>query len=222
MPYFARSIGEFWRRWHISLSTWFRDYLYVPLGGSKGPAFRTYRNLMIVFLLSGLWHGASWNFVIWGGLHGTFLIIGRATRGLRERVLMLLRLTRESRFVTAVSIAANFVLVTLAWVFFRARTFDDAIYTLTHFHYGVIADAIALAHHHSVDGLAPREIAFRLLLLAVAVPLEYLLTHRGERTEGATIRTFPVRLRYAVYFFLIYATFYRGGVGQPQFIYFQF
>jgi alginate O-acetyltransferase complex protein AlgI len=221
-PYLARSIGEFWRRWHISLSTWFRDYLYVPLGGAKGPALRTYRNLMIVFLLSGLWHGASWNFVIWGGLHGTFLIIGRATRPLRERVLAAFRLTRESRFVATVSMAANFVLVTLAWVFFRARTFDDAIYVLTHFHHGVIADTLALVHGHAVDGIATREIVLRLLLLAVAVPLEYLLTHRGEQTEGVTIRTFPARLRYAIYFVLIYATFYRGGVGQPQFIYFQF
>jgi len=222
-PYFARSIGEFWRRWHISLSTWFRDYLYVPLGGARGTAMRTYRNLMIVFLVSGLWHGASWNFVIWGGLHGIFIITGRATRAIRERFLALLRLTRESNLVAAASTATTFVLVTLAWVFFRARTFNDAIYILTHVHSRVVTDVLLLAHRHRVEGVGPTEILPRLAMIVAAVAIEYLLGRRGELTESAVIRTFPVVLRYAVYFFLIYGTLLAaGGVGERQFIYFQF
>src|SRR6476620_5869000 len=85
-PYAARSITEFWRRWHISLSTWFRDYLYIPLGGNRVARSRLYLNLLITFLVSGLWHGARWTFVVWGALHGAYLIASLATEGARARV----------------------------------------------------------------------------------------------------------------------------------------
>src|SRR5258706_602511 len=111
-PYQSRSITEFWRRWHISLSTWLRDYLYIPLGGNrKGPG-RTYVNLMTVMLFGGLWHGASWNFVIWGGIHGGMLAVERKL----GRNLPLRRLP------AALSVASTFVIVCLSWVFFRAKT----------------------------------------------------------------------------------------------------
>ena len=115
-PYVAQSIREFWRRWHISLSTWFRDYLYIPLGGNRISPARTYGNLVVVFLLCGLWHGASWNFVIWGALHGTFLALERA--GL-ERVLAGLWRPLRHAYTLAV--------VTLAWVFFRAEDLPGAV-----------------------------------------------------------------------------------------------
>ena len=114
-PYLAGSITEFWRRWHISLSSWLRDYLYIPLGGNRGGRLRTYRNLMLTMLLGGLWHGASWNFVIWGGYHGALLSIERAGRldsGRWRRIL------------------PTFALVTAGWVFFRAATFTDSAYIL--------------------------------------------------------------------------------------------
>ena len=116
-PYISRSIREFWRRWHISLSTWFRDYLYVPLGGSHVPLLRTYFNLWIVFLLCGLWHGASWNFVIWGMIHGFFLVIERI--GL-ERFLK--RLWLPLRHVYAL------LVVMTAWIFFRIEDFSQALH----------------------------------------------------------------------------------------------
>lgn len=119
-PYKARSIQDFWRRWHISLSTWLRDYLYIPLGGNRKGPIRTYINLALVMLLGGLWHGASWNFVIWGAMHGTWLAVNRwwDRRGFG----------RLGGVVGhAFAVLLTFHLVCLAWVFFRARTFDHAI-----------------------------------------------------------------------------------------------
>ena len=115
-PYFARNVRDFWRRWHISLSTWLRDYLYVPLGGNRRGPSRTYVNLVLVMLLGGLWHGASWTFVIWGAIHGTLLAVERA----RGRAAIYGGLPRPLR------IALTFGLTCLAWVFFRADTLERA------------------------------------------------------------------------------------------------
>ncbi len=119
-PYFSKSITEFWRRWHISLSTWLRDYLYIPLGGNRQNKFLTYRNLMITMLLGGLWHGAAWNFVIWGMLHGLYLAVERYFnyRKFIDNSHQLLR------FIGGV---LTFHLVCLSWVFFRADNFDQAM-----------------------------------------------------------------------------------------------
>jgi alginate O-acetyltransferase complex protein AlgI len=114
-PYIARSIREFWRRWHISLSTWFRDYLYIPLGGNRGGASRTYVNLVIVFFLTGLWHGASWNFVLWGLVHGFFLVVERIGGGT----------WMAGRWKT-VQHGYTLFIVLMAWVLFRAETFSHA------------------------------------------------------------------------------------------------
>lgn len=118
-PYVAQSVTDFWRRWHMSLSTWFRDYLYIPLGGNRRGPFRTYLNLVIVFGLCGLWHGASWNFLIWGLLHGALLVLERGPAG---------------RWISALPLALRhaYVLlaVAIAWVFFRVESFGDALHTL--------------------------------------------------------------------------------------------
>jgi alginate O-acetyltransferase complex protein AlgI len=118
LPYLSANVSEFWRRWHISLSSWLRDYLFIPLGGSRGNSFATSRNLMLTMLLGGLWHGAAWSYVIWGGLHGLFLIAHRQFRGWcesRPRLTAVL----ESVPGTGVRILVTFVCVSLAWVFFR-------------------------------------------------------------------------------------------------------
>lgn len=152
-PYTSRDLQEFWRRWHISLSTWLRDYLYVPLGGNRGSTWKTYRNLMLTMLLGGLWHGASWNFVIWGGLHGGALAVNRAwqrsTIGKTKKPVeatayrtaappeaepkKILRAQEDSleknepiTLRTVLSVAATFHFVCVAWVFFRAQTFAQA------------------------------------------------------------------------------------------------
>ena len=151
-PYIAQSITEFWRRWHITLSTWFRDYLYIPLGGSRAGAYRTYFNLMVVFLLCGLWHGAKWTFVVWGLYHGFFLILERAGLG-----SLLQRIGSEFRHLYVI------LVVTVGWVFFRA---DDLSQALSHLRamagFGT-GDGIA---HHVWLHLQP-DVALALIIGAV-------------------------------------------------------
>ncbi|MEZ5366126.1 MAG: MBOAT family O-acyltransferase [Bryobacterales bacterium] len=138
-PYLAWSVTEFWRRWHITLSRWLRDYLYIPLGGNRGGAWRTYRNLMLTMLLGGLWHGASWNFVIWGGLHGLYLSVERAAWGKRGGL--------PEPLAYPFRILFTFVLVLIAWVFFRAETFADSRYVLGEMFFGAAGASMLAAHH---------------------------------------------------------------------------
>ena len=121
-PYLSRNITEFWRRWHISLSTWLKDYLYFSLGGNRVGKFNTYKNLMITMLLGGLWHGASWNFVIWGGLHGIYLIIHKIV--LKNRKIGSNNL-KTFNFIDVFKILTTYLLVLLTWLFFRAKNFTD-------------------------------------------------------------------------------------------------
>ena len=149
-PYFAVSIADFWSRWHISLSTWFKDYVYIPLGGNRKGKIRKYFNLLVTFLISGLWHGASWNFVVWGLLHGIYRIAGEITKPLRDKCYDFLRVKRNVFSFNFLKRIITFFLVAFAWIFFRAKSvkiafefiarlftrfnpwalFDETIYTL--------------------------------------------------------------------------------------------
>ena len=117
---------EFWRRWHISLSSWFRDYLYIPLGGSRCGKWRRYFNLMVTFLASGLWHGASWNFVVWGGLHGLYQVIGYELRGMKDRINEKLHTKTDCLSYKLGQVLVTFCLTAFAWIFFRAGSLRDA------------------------------------------------------------------------------------------------
>ena len=127
-PYFARNIRDFWSRWHISLSTWFKDYLYIPLGENRKGKRRKALNLMIVFLVSGLWHGARWNFVAWGGIHGLYQVIGDLTRHTKEKIIKRLQIKTECMSWKLLQTVITFSLVVFAWVFFRADSITDALY----------------------------------------------------------------------------------------------
>jgi D-alanyl-lipoteichoic acid acyltransferase DltB (MBOAT superfamily) len=131
-PYGAVSVGDFWHRWHISLSTWFRDYLYIPLGGNRRGLALQSRNIAIVFLLSGLWHGANWTFVVWGVLHGLYLLLSLWTADWRRRVADASGLARAPGLHRVLRVAVTFALVSFAWIFFRAASLDDAYYIVTH------------------------------------------------------------------------------------------
>lgn len=120
-PYLSNSVGEFWRKWHISLSSWLRDYVYIPLGGSRIALPRIYLNLLITFLVSGIWHGSTWNFVIWGLLHGIFQCICRATKLLWEKI----------KIPSFIRIFITFCLVTFAWIFFRAANLQEAVIVIS-------------------------------------------------------------------------------------------
>ncbi|HET6408181.1 MAG TPA: MBOAT family O-acyltransferase, partial [Chthoniobacteraceae bacterium] len=132
-PYWSRSISEFWRRWHISLSTWFRDYVYLPLGGNRVTPLRRYRNLLVTFGLSGLWHGAAWTYVIWGLINGVYLICGVVSKAARDRWIQRMGLQESGVVRSALGIISTFTLVCFAWVIFRAKDMADASYILTHF-----------------------------------------------------------------------------------------
>ena len=130
-PYSATSIKEFWSRWHISLSSWLRDYLYIPLGGNRVKLPRYYFNLIFVFLISGLWHGANYTFVIWGLLHGVYQVIGHATRGARARILTRIGLSESNKSVIIARRIITFVLVCFSWLIFRANSVSDLALLLT-------------------------------------------------------------------------------------------
>lgn len=121
-PYFAKSITEFWKRWHISLTRWLTDYVYIPLGGSRCTKAKTYRNILLTFLVSGLWHGAAWNFVMWGGIHGLIQIL--------EKYLGWANKQSRSLMLNPMRIFVTFAITTLAWMFFRFPEFNDAVYAI--------------------------------------------------------------------------------------------
>lgn len=129
-PYLSASVRESWSRWHISLSTWFRDYVYIPLGGNRVGRLRNYLNLLVTFLVSGLWHGANWTFVVWGGVHGLAQVIEKALRLDKRPTGKLLSLLKT---------VVVFAFVNLAWVLFRAQTLPDAWYVLAHLFEGISA-----------------------------------------------------------------------------------
>ena len=126
-PYFARNISEFWKRWHISLSTWFKDYLYISLGGNKVSIPRWYCNLLLVFLVSGLWHGANWTYIIWGALNGFYLVLAIITQGLRNKFTILTGIEKLPKLNHILQILITFMLSCFAWIFFRANNVTDAL-----------------------------------------------------------------------------------------------
>ena len=123
-PYFSKSISEFWKRWHISLSTWFRDYLYISLGGNRVSIPRWYFNLFFVFLISGLWHGANWTFIIWGALNGFYLVFGMVSKNYREKLIRVFLFDK----LPVLSVGLTFLLVSFAWIFFRANSVRSAFF----------------------------------------------------------------------------------------------
>lgn len=220
-PYFAVSIRDFWRRWHISLSTWFRDYLYIPLGGSRCDRARADVNLLIVFAVSGLWHGASLTFLAWGLLNGVYQLIGNHTRPLRDALRRRLHIADDSRGLLAFRYLLTFALVCFAWVLFRAETMANALTVMRALlDFGSYGSPLPLGV--SSLGLTRAEllVTFCAILLLAAVDL-----HGQKRDIAAALNDTQGR-RYLVYFLLIAAILLFGSYGpgyDPQeFVYFQF
>ncbi len=212
-PYHSRSIAEFWQRWHISLSTWFRDYLYIPMGGSRVAVPRWYFNLVVTFAVSGLWHGAAWTFVVWGALNGLYLVAGVATKDVRDRVWTALGANPGSLARTLAGVVTTFALTCVAWVFFRAQSLTDATYILTHFWYGWDVSAIRTEQFL----LRQMPVAMGSILLLEAVEWGH---RRRSLAETLSIRATPIR--WAVYAGGVVAVVLFGVFGESQFIYFQF
>jgi len=202
-PYTAKSIPDFWRRWHISLSSWFKDYVYFSLGGNRVSVPRWYVNIMIVFILSGFWHGASWNFVIWGALHGLFQLIGLTF----NRIFPILAADqRKSAGGIWMYRLLTFLLVTIAWVFFRIPKFGDIQIYFGQLTRGSILDPISLA-------LNTNELLFSILLIVGL----YLYDFKRDK-----IRVDSVKLFWPIMSGLLFLIYFFGVFNLKQFIYFQF
>ena len=221
-PYLSRSCGEFWRRWHISLSSWLRDYLYIPLGGSRCSKARKHFNLMVTFLASGLWHGASWSFVVWGGLNGLYQVVGEWLAPVRERFWRPICPDRDHPVRRAIQIATTFVLIDFAWLFFRSGSFRWGLSMLRHmvtsFHPGGL-------FYGGWEKLGLNGANWIVLLVSLGLLIAAdLLTARGPVRPRLTAKPLPIR--WAVYLAGIFAVLifgvYGPGFSESQFIYFQF
>ncbi len=216
-PYTATTVKEFWSRWHISLSSWFKDYLYIPLGGSRCKRWRHLLNVMIVFLVSGLWHGAAWTFVIWGALHGIYQVVGTLTKGPRVRLISRLGMTESFVGIVWIRRVITFILVAFAWIFFRANSISDAftlIGKLLSFDIGLGASLDAM-------GLDAVGILMTLLSLATLLLLERLLVY-GEAPDGSDALTKNASFVYYVWIVLFAWVLLLSKDMMSTFIYFQF
>lgn len=209
VPYFSRNIAEFWRRWHISLSTWFRDYLYIPLGGSRGSLFNKIRNVFVIFIVSGFWHGANWTFIVWGALNALLflpLMIFNKNRAYTE-IVAPKRLFPNLKDVG--QILLTFTLTTLIWVFFRSETVQDSFVFLQKMFAGNFKPITE--HKEELPILAG--------LIGLMLVIEWI---NRDKPHQLDIRRFPVLVRHLTYVALLGLMFYFGKYNSTTFIYFQF
>jgi D-alanyl-lipoteichoic acid acyltransferase DltB (MBOAT superfamily) len=203
-PYLAKNIAEFWQRWHISLSTWFRDYVYFPMGGNRVKVMRWVFNIFVVFVVSGVWHGANWTFIIWGALYGVVYMVEKGTN-----TIFKLEKTHAPFSRGHILLALKtFILVTFIWVFFRSQSFDDAIniFRLLFENYGIATESLSIP-------------LSTLIFLGVFVLSDIVLYNKRFDTWTAGLSGI---FRWGIYGFLIFAILVFAGVENFPFIYFQF
>ncbi|MDX1350049.1 MAG: MBOAT family O-acyltransferase [Putridiphycobacter sp.] len=209
-PYFSRDIGEFWRRWHISLSTWFRDYLYIPLGGSKGTIWKKIRNVFIIFIVSGFWHGANWTFIIWGALNAIYflpLLLLNKNRKNLDNIKSTYYFPPVRDFFT---IPLTFMLTCLAWIFFRADSVQTAFTYIGHiFNY----------QYYTTFNFS-YELKMTSVLIIVFILIEWLNKHKEHVLENID-KKMPRWINWSIYLLISFIIFIFGG-NQQDFIYFQF
>ena len=208
-PYFAKSISEFWTRWHISLSSWFRDYLYIPLGGNRVSVPRWCFNLFFVFLLSGLWHGANWTFIAWGAINGLYLIFSLLFKKFNEKFAVSTGLKKSPRISAFVQIVAGFLLTSFAWIFFRAKSIDSAFL--------IIRKIFAFRGPLFIS--TPSLIIYSLLAIGFLLTCEFF-TEYYPQVSLINNKYKPVR--YIAYASLVTIILVMGVLDGGQFIYFQF
>jgi D-alanyl-lipoteichoic acid acyltransferase DltB (MBOAT superfamily) len=210
-PYMATSVTDFWRRWHISLSTWFRDYLYIPLGGNRCSKKRNYFNLLITFVVSGLWHGASWTFIIWGGINGLFqIVIDKIAKNIRKRIQLFLKTDRYQTIVYYFNILFTFILITIAWVFFKARTVSDAFLLFER----------VLFHPGPLFIVPMQALVYGSAFLIVLIISDFI----QEKNKGKHffLESESAVVRYISYLSIVILILLFGVFDGSQFIYFQF
>ncbi len=215
-PYQSKSISEFWKRWHISLSTWFKDYLYITLGGNRVTIPRWYLNLFIVFLISGLWHGANWTFIIWGALHGFYIVFEHATVDFRKKFNKLFLFDK----IPFLSVLTTFILVAFAWIFFRANDISDAFYIVSH----LFADKAKILSVESIKSIFHLGLNIYGILIAIGSIIFMMYIHFIERKDDTwqVLRNKPVYIRWILYYLFVFIIITLGVFEKNQFIYFQF
>jgi alginate O-acetyltransferase complex protein AlgI len=207
-PYFSRDIAEFWRRWHISLSTWFRDYLYIPLGGSRGSKIQQIRNVFIIFLVSGFWHGANWTFIIWGALNALYFIPLMITNNNRNNIEVVAFNKKLPTLKAALNIFLTFCLTTLAWVFFRAENVTHALKYLS---------GICNVSLFNIPQIRP---TYLFILLLFFLIIEWLGRHNKFALETLMFSwKRPIRISF---YYLIIVFIFWFSKNEQSFIYFQF
>ncbi len=209
-PYFAKSISEFWKRWHISLSTWFKDYFYISLGGNKVSVPRWYLNLFLVFLVSGFWHGANWTFIMWGALNGFYLVFALITNNIRKKITDKLGLKKTSAINSFFQITITFILVCISWVFFRVNNVTEG--------FEIIKKMIAFKGSFFID--SPAMMVYCFFGIAVLFFVEFINEYKSKKINFFQNNKWKVQeISYAslIILILLFGVF-DGG----QFIYFQF
>jgi alginate O-acetyltransferase complex protein AlgI len=207
-PYISKNFSEFWSRWHISLSTWLRDYLYIPLGGNRSSKFNTYRNLLVTMLLGGLWHGADWKFVIWGALHGMYLVVQRLIGKRWDRLRKALYIPDAINNVVLIAIV--FSLTCLAWIFFRANSTSDALH---------IIQRISTFEDFTLASVRNKILVGRVAML---IGILLLIEHAHRRFDLEAMLLKSPAFRVAAYATLLWLIALFGTFGSSTFIYFQF
>jgi len=202
-PYFSKNISEFWHRWHISLSTWFRDYVYIPLGGNRNGLLFQFRNIFIVFVLSGLWHGANWTFVVWGILHAMYLIFYTLIKRKSQDDF-----DRNVQLKNVLSMIVTFVFVVLAWIFFRAKDLHHAFY---YFHQMFSPSLFEIPNY------LPKRL---FVLISIFFAIEWFGRDQTYALAGIA-RNYPRVIRWSLYYAMLISMLMLSGIEQP-FIYFQF
>jgi alginate O-acetyltransferase complex protein AlgI len=213
-PYLAKSIGEFWKRWHISLSSWFRDYLYIPMGGNRVSVPRWYFNLFFVFLVSGLWHGANWTFLVWGALHGSYVIFSNLTKTIRARWVSFIGLDKFPRIHNALRMLITFHIVVFSWIFFRARSLTDAVYIITHLFNNTVTSI-----SNSKLGFNSEDVAIAVFSIVFLEGIHILQSRKGVRSW---LSGKPWYYRWAIYYAMTTAIILFAQSDARPFIYFQF
>lgn len=211
LPYYSKSISEFWRRWHISLSTWFRDYLYIPLGGNRTSKLRYYFNLFFIFLVSGLWHGANWTYVVWGSLHGFYMVAEKVVGDVKKRFFI----SRNQKVFNSINffgIVITFLLTNIAWIFFRANSINDAFL--------IFKKIISFnSSGSSIFSLDKHQLIIAFFSLVILEGVHLVQRHIG--ISNFLLKS-SIFFRWSVYYAIIILILVMGEFRAQSFIYFQF
>ncbi|NQY68375.1 MAG: MBOAT family protein [Flavobacteriales bacterium] len=197
-PYFSTSLKEFWQRWHISLSSWFRDYVYIILGGNKVSKGRYYLNILITFIVSGIWHGANWTFIIWGSIHGLFYLLENIWN--KDKI-------HDTFFKKIIGLITTFSITSLAWVFFRSNSFSEAI--------SFISNIPSMTYSHAIK---PYNLIIELTMIGLLIILDYAKNNNTLRT----IYNQSLLSKWSFYLLLVSLIILFGNTRSEEFIYFQF